>query len=139
LFFVNRYEKSNVVPLKNEEDEDTEDSVPQPDGDIQENPTTRSIIPHRRTKLLLCGLCLATYGTVEIGHFAFSAALFQNLDIHLSAATSAHVMSILSSTYTLGRLTSAFISIKLQPDTIIAYHYVTLFGAITMLYYGRND
>lgn len=101
--------------------------------------TNRLANPHRNVHLVLCGLCLATYGTAEIGHFAFSVALFQNLDIHLSATASAHIMSILSSTYTIGRLASAFISIKVQPDCIISYHFAILLSSLSVLYYGRDN
>ena len=98
--------------------------------------------PYRKTKLFLCGLCLATYGTVETGHFSFSTALLQHLDnksSSLSAASAAHVMSILSATYTLGRFTSAFISITIQPDVIISFHFGIIITAITILFYGRDQ
>src|SRR5699024_5159298 len=54
-------------------------------------------------------------------------------------STSDHIMGILSAEYTLGRLASAFISMKLRPDIMISYHFVTLLAALSMLFFGRND
>ena len=133
LYFGPRYEKPVYQPVKSE-DPDPE----QTDGKSY-HPSHRTSIPHRKAKLYLCGLCLSCYATARIGYFNFSSALFQNLTIRLSATTSAHLLSILSSSYTLGRLTSALISIKVHPDTIVSYHLAILLGAISALFWGRDD
>ena len=151
LFFVGRYEKPTAMRLKNEESDEEEEEENEGEEVAEDLETARSIqdhhpqnsrhqkeIPNRRAKLLLCGLVLATYGTVEIGHFSFSAALFQQLPVGLSAATAAHLLGVLSATYALGRLASAFISLRLQPDTILWYHFALLFGSLSLLFFGRD-
>ena len=96
-------------------------------------------IPNRTAKLILTGLCLAIYAAAEFGHFSFSTSMFQYLEIGLSASQSAMVTSILSATFTLGRLLTAFISIRLQPDLIISYHYAIIIISLGVLYIGRHN
>ncbi|KAH9395222.1 hypothetical protein TYRP_020981 [Tyrophagus putrescentiae] len=97
-----------------------------------------SLIPNRKAKLALCSLCLATYASAEFGWFAFSTAWLQYLEKPLTATESAHVMSVLAGTFTAGRLVTAFISMKISSDAIIAYHYVVCLASFAFLYLGRN-
>ena len=97
-----------------------------------------SLIPNRKAKLALCSLCLATYASAEFGWFAFSTAWLQYLEKPLTATESAHVMSVLAGTFTAGRLVTAFISMKVSSDAIIAYHYVVCLASFAFLYLGRN-
>lgn len=99
-----------------------------------------STIPNRTGKLALCSLCLATYASAEFGWFAFSTAWLQYLDPRpLTATESAHVMSILAGTLTLGRLATAFISIRISPDVIIFYHYLICLASFGLLYLGSGS
>lgn len=108
-------------------------------NDDLDNSPNELIIPNRNWKIFICGLCLANYATARIGHFYFSAAMFQYLDIHLSAATSVHLMSLSSFAYTMGRLVTSFISIKVVPDIILFYHYIILFTSLGFLYFGQHE
>lgn len=108
-------------------------------NDDLDNSPSELTIPNRNWKIFICGLCLANYATARIGHFYFSAAMFQYLDIHLSAATSVHLMSLSSFAYTMGRLVTSFISIKVVPDIILFYHYIILFTSLGFLYFGQHE
>ncbi|KAH9392164.1 hypothetical protein TYRP_005232, partial [Tyrophagus putrescentiae] len=133
MFFAARYRKPETaveekedkeVVLKNK-DEATSDKV--------------KVISFRKTKLALLGICVATYVACEFGYVAFSISMYQYLPIHLSAPLSARVQSIMCTTFTLGRLLTAFISLKLKPDLILAYHYVILLGSIAFLYLTQHN
>ena len=63
--------------------------------------------------------------------------MFQYMDINLSASASAHVTSVLSLFYTIGPLVTAFISLKLKPDTIVLYHFGFMLAGIAMIYFGQ--
>lgn len=94
-------------------------------------------IQFRRTKLALCGLAIAASFTAEFGYFPYCTALYQYLEIRLSASESAHVTSILSLFYTLGPLLTAFISLKIRSEVILLYHYGFILGGTAILYWGR--
>lgn len=100
-----------------------------------------SSMPFRLVKLALCGLCLSCYATGELGWFGFSSAMYQYLpDLdEMDATKAAHVQSVLSATFTSGRLLTAFITLRLVPDVIITYHYVVAFVALGTLYFGRGS
>lgn len=97
-------------------------------------------VPHRRLKLLLMALCLATYDAAEIAYFYFSPTMFQFMKdgVSLSAEESAHVLSVLSAAYTCGRLATAFIAIKIKPDVIISYHFLVIILGHAVLLFGRH-
>ena len=99
-----------------------------------------SQVSNRRIKLFLMALCLAMYDAAEIAYFYFSPSMFQWMKpIEMPADEAAHVASILSAAYTIGRLCTAFISIKLKPDVIISYHFVIIFIGMNILYFGRDN
>lgn len=122
MFFASRYEKKTVLK--------TEENLV--DGE-------NAVIPWRKAKLAIMAFCVATYVASEFGYVAFSTAMYQYLDIHLSAPLSARVQSIMSTSFTLGRLITAFISLKVKPDIILCYHYVLLIGSIVFIYFGRDN
>ncbi len=98
-----------------------------------------STVPNRLLKVALCGICLAAYSTIELGWFNFSTTMYQYLEIGLDATTATHMQSIVSATYTLGRLTTTFIAAKLSPDTIISYHYLTMVIGFVTIFLGRSS
>ena len=73
----------------------------------------------------------------EMGYIIFSSAMWQHLEIQLHADEAAYILSILTATYTAGRLASALISLKVPPDFIISYHYAIILGALALLFFGR--
>lgn len=129
LFFVNRYQKPKTVT--NYEVASTIESV---------NNEEHSEIPNRLWKILLMALCLSAYGATEISYFYFSSTMFQYLEpLRFSAEQAAHIMSILSAAYTIGRLLTAFISMKISPDVIISYHYIIIAASFVFLYVFRAE
>lgn len=99
-----------------------------------------STTSNRRTKIALMALILALYDAAEIGYFYFSPSLFMLApDIKMESSTAAHLSSVLSAAYTFGRLVSTFISIKIKPDIIIAYHFLIIFAGHSLLYLFRTD
>lgn len=108
-----------------------------------------SSMPFRIVKLAMCGLCLACYATAELGWFGFSSAMYQYLPEmddggaedgeKMDATKAAHVQSVLSATFTSGRLLTAFITLRLVPDVIISYHYLISFTALGTLFFGRGS
>lgn len=139
MFVTHRYEKDN----NNSKDKNNNNST----VDHKESRITKgddqtpsvSMMPFRFVKLAMGGVCLATYATSELCWFGFSSALYQYLPITLDASTAAHMQSILSATFTSGRLLTAFLTLKLKPDTIIAYHYGIGFTALATLYLGQSS
>ena len=89
--------------------------------------------------IALIGINLSTYAGMEMCHFSYLSAYYQDLPIHLSAAKAAEILSVLSATLTLGKLVSAFISIKVKPEIMISYHYVILAISMALLYFGSNN
>ena len=99
------------------------------------HPSTQpKIIPYRKTKIGLMGLCLGIYIAAEVGFLTFCTSMFQYLPIALSASEAAHVQSVLSTTFTLGRLITALISLKVAIDVILAYHFLLQVAALTFFY-----
>lgn len=98
-------------------------------------------VKHRFLKLSLCAISIGAYCAVELNYFAFSSVYFQKSgDNPLSATESARVLSLLAFMYAIGRLLTAFISIKVVPDIIVVYHLATLIvgQSITFLW-GRHS
>ncbi|KAH9395173.1 hypothetical protein TYRP_020929 [Tyrophagus putrescentiae] len=98
-------------------------------------------VPLRPLKLLLMALCLATYDAAEIAYFYFSPTMYQFMTdgVRMTAEEAAHVLSVLSAAYTVGRLVTAFVAIKLKPDVIISYHFLIIIAGHLVLYTGRHQ
>lgn len=96
-------------------------------------------VPWRKTKLVLCGICLAAYFSAENGYFYYCTAMFQYLEIQLTAVEATQVTSVLALSYTIGPLVTAFVSLKLTPDYIISYHFVFLITGTSILYFFRDQ
>lgn len=154
-FFTCRYQKYDSSRAGDEEEEDCEefeeednDSYDGPRGKVpipaittdDDNSEDFSSIRHRPYKLVLAALAASTYITAELGYLSFCAAMYQYLEeVHLSATTSTQVQSVMSVTYTAGRFLTAFISFKLKPDRILAYHYVVLLGSVAVLVFAGDS
>lgn len=65
--------------------------------------------------------------------------MFQYIDIKLDATSAALMQSYCSSTFTLGRLITAFIATRILPDIIITYHMITFFVGLIIVFFGRNS
>ena len=100
---------------------------------VEVSPTTRKIL------IGLVAFSLSTYSGLEIIYFNYSSTYYQYLPIHLSAATAATIMAVMTSTYAGGRALSAFISSKLSGETMIMYHCVILCISLATLFFGKNS
>src|SRR5699024_6733214 len=104
-FFINRYQAPAISKSSFEEI------------------TSSQSVPFRRAKLALIGIAASISMAGEMGYIIFSSPMWQQIDVHLSASEAVQALSIFTATYTLGRLVTAFISLRLQPDVVISYHF----------------
>ena len=95
-------------------------------------------VTHRTAKVALCGLCMAFSSSAEIGYMSFSTAMFQYLEIDLSAGQAAYVLSILSTAATVGRLLTAIISIRLKPDLVVSVHFALIIAGLSVVFFGSR-
>ena len=107
------------------------------------NPTTdenRLEQSSRTRKLLiaLVALSLTFYSGLEITYLNYSPTYYQYLPIHLSAQTSATVMSVVCTTYAVGRGVSAIISSRVRAEIMLSYHIVILIIALAVLHFGQR-
>ncbi|KAH9403011.1 hypothetical protein TYRP_015777 [Tyrophagus putrescentiae] len=85
---------------------------------LRKAPTEK--IPHRNTKLVLMGLCLGTFLAAEMGFQIFAPSMLQYLPIKMTATT-------------------AFISLKVSIDIILAYHFVIQLLSVGIFYINSNN
>lgn len=104
-----------------------------------ENTSVASKVPWRKMKLVLCGICLASYFSAENGYYYYCTAMLQYTQIHLSAVEATQVTSVLSLFYTFGPLVTAIVSLKLKPDHIISYHFVFLITGISTIFFFQTN
>ena len=90
-------------------------------------------------KLAIIGICISTYGTAQFTYMYFSASLLQYMDIKFSPSEANQVLALVSITYTLGRLLTAFITLKVKVDFVIVYHYLIVICAMSAIFIGRDD
>lgn len=98
-------------------------------------------VQYRAIKLALCAFSIGAYCAVELTYFSFSSVFFQKLeDNPMSATEAARVLSLLATTYSIGRLITAVISIKVIPDIIVVYHFAILIvGQVVVFFFGRHS
>ncbi|KAH9405926.1 hypothetical protein TYRP_014223 [Tyrophagus putrescentiae] len=101
--------------------------------------STRSSTRHRKAKLSLLGICFSTYIAAEFGFITLSPSMYQYMAIQLKAEQSARVTALLLTTYTFGRLATAFISLRLPSDVIIGYHFALQLSSLAFLYTFRHS
>ncbi|KAH9401599.1 hypothetical protein TYRP_016997 [Tyrophagus putrescentiae] len=98
--------------------------------------------PPPPTKLGLTALCLAFYASAELAYINFSSTVLQMLETEgedkISAEEAAILQSVLAAAYALGRLATAFIAIRVRPEAIMAYHYLTVLCGLLAVFFGRS-
>ncbi|XP_046914855.2 sodium-dependent glucose transporter 1A [Dermatophagoides farinae] len=104
----------------------------------KEGDTSSIPIAHRYTKLILVSLLLSIYTAAEQGYFLYSPTMFQYWTPAMTASQSAILLACLTAAFTVGRLLTAFILLRLKPDIIICYHLILMILALTWLYFGRE-
>lgn len=97
----------------------------------------RQTISLRNLKLFLVALMLAAYDAMEISYFFYAPSMLQGFSYDASEA--AYIVAILSLFYTVGRFFTAFISLKLRPYIILAYHFFIITLAQILLYYYYDN
>jgi hypothetical protein len=93
----------------------------------------------RRLLIILIALCLAFYSSLELAHFWFSSTYYQFIALRIPAPKAAEILSVMATSYTIGRGISSFIAIKIKPKVMIIYHYCIIIIAMTVLYLGQNS
>lgn len=91
------------------------------------------------TLIALTSLSLSTIGGFELIHFYYCSTYIQFLPIHLSVKKAADIMSLMSTTYTIAKLVSALIAIKVKAEIMIIYHFVILIASMAILYFGSGS
>ena len=92
------------------------------------------------TENLLIGLFaifLSIYCCLEGTHFNYSSTYYQFIPLKITAQNAAEILSVMCTTYTIGRCVSAFIALKVGPKVMIIYHLLILMVAMTVLYFGQ--
>lgn len=143
MYFLNRYEKPNTVidiPALRRASMFSIKSLPHIEmpADVKEDDSIKNI-KYRTLKLALVAITISSYASVEVNYMAYSPTMFQYLEIHMEAPEASIVLSILCSAYALGRIMTAFISLRLSPDIILGYHLLIIIGSQAMLYVGRDN
>ena len=113
--------------------------------DIKQNDKTTSPQPTEslsKTKIIftvLISISLCFYTGIEMNYFGNSSTYHQFLPIRVSAQTAADLMTLMTTTYTMGRLSSAYISSKLSPEVMISYHFVIITIALSILHFLQHS
>ena len=131
MFFTNRYKipEKKMKKVENKTEVDNSSRAPA----IQLSPTARKWL------IALFAITLNAYNAIETNFFVYGSTYCQYLPIRISAPTAARLMSMMSTTYTVGRCLSAFIAAKLAPNVMLCYHMVIISCSVTVLYFGQNS
>ncbi|CAG2117125.1 unnamed protein product, partial [Medioppia subpectinata] len=96
-------------------------------------PTMRALI------IALIAVSMSLYVGMEFAYFSNSPTYFQYLAISLSAKQSADLLTAVTTTYTLGRISAAYMASKLRPEVMLAIHYVIIGISLGTLYLGQTS
>ncbi|XP_054166590.1 uncharacterized protein LOC128964056 [Oppia nitens] len=91
------------------------------------------------TFVALIAFSLSTYGGFEMLHIIYSPTYYQYIPLKLSAQKAAEILSVSSTTLTIGKLISAFIALKVKAHIMISYHIIILAVSMCILYFGQNS
>ena len=92
---------------------------------------------HLLTALL--SISLFFYTGMEMSFFIYSATFFHYLPIHISVQKAADLQTVMTATFTAGRLFSAYVSSKLRPRVMLSYHLCIIGISLCILYFGRDS
>ncbi|KAH9398081.1 hypothetical protein TYRP_019457 [Tyrophagus putrescentiae] len=140
LLYSARTKRTKLMRLRGEEEEKEQQTTTTPTSE----PALEEHIRLRPLKLGLTALCLAFYASAELAYINFSSTVLQMLetegeaDDKISAEEAAILQSVLAAAYALGRLATAFIAIRVRPEAIMAYHYLTVLCGLLAVFFGRS-
>ncbi|XP_054163362.1 sodium-dependent glucose transporter 1-like, partial [Oppia nitens] len=89
--------------------------------------------------IALSALCFASFTVIENCFFQFSPTYNQYIPLHLCAPKAAFILSMMATCFTLGRFLSIFMAIKLKPETMLTYHYISILIALIVLLFAQNS
>ncbi|CAG2102989.1 unnamed protein product, partial [Medioppia subpectinata] len=89
--------------------------------------------------IALIAVSMSLYVGMEFAYFSNSPTYFQYLAISLSAKQSADLLTAVTTTYTLGRISAAYMASKLRPEVMLAIHYVIIGISLGTLYLGQTS
>ena len=101
--------------------------------DRSPSPLVRNIV------VVLVALSLNAANGISFGHIFYSSTYYQYLSVGISASKAAQILSVMSATFTIGRLVSVFVAIKVKTDIMIAYHLIIICAAMIFSYFGQNS
>ena len=135
MFFIKRYKiPEKQIQTSNEKTNDKQTV-------IEGKPLAQRMELSRQTRLVLIvlfALIFHGYNCLESSFMTYASTYCQYLPLKLSASKGAQLTSILSATYTSGRLISALISSRVRADIMLCYHFGIIGVSLVILYFGQN-
>ena len=137
MFFVKKY-KTPENETQNQKNIKENDKIVIEDNSSVEQPSELS--PRTRYVVIaFMALILMAYNGIELTFLTYCSTFYQSLPIKISAPKAAQLMSIFSATYTLGRLLTAYISLKLRADIILIYHMLIIMASMAVLFFEQTS
>jgi fucose permease len=140
MFIIKRY-KEPKTQIQNTESLDNKPEVIQT-IDHNQNTSPQPLELSSRTRILLIVLIAMSqtfYFAIESGFFGSSSTYFQFIPIHVSAQEGADLLTVMTTTYTVGRLVSVYISTKLKPQVMLAYHLAIIAISLLIFHFGQHS
>jgi len=92
----------------------------------------------RKLCILIFAVWLSTYCVMESTIMNFGATYLQYSPLRLTARKAAEMVSIINLCFTIGRGLSIFISMRVRPQYMIAYHFAILYlSTIALIIWGQ--
>ena len=130
MYFISKYKPANSESVKIA-------------LDLNENTVkNRSAIESpwfRTTMVILIALSINCFNGLALSHMFYSSTYYQYLSIRITASEAAEILSVMSTTFTVGRLLAVLIAIKLKIEIMIGYHLVILSISMLFSYFGQNS
>ena len=136
MFFIKRYKVSKTESTNSDNKETNFETL----DEINSNTTQTERSQKERYLLIgLIAIFMSTYSGLQTLHLSFSSTYYQLTGIKISVKRAAEILSVMSTTYTVGKVITAFISIKIKSEIIIIYHFVIICISMALLYFGKNN
>ena len=135
MFFIKRYKiPEKQIQTSNDKTNDKQIVIEGKPSEqrLELSSTTRVVL------IALFALSLMSYIGLENVFMTYASTYCQYLPLKLSASKAAQLTSILSATYTSGRLISALISSRVRTEIMFCYHIVIIGISLVILYFGQN-
>ena len=134
MYFVREYKSPETQPNINQKNEK---NLSQNESNKSQHRSPSPLV--RNIVVVLVALSLNAANGISFGHIFYSSAYYQYLSVGISASKAAQILSVMSATFTIGRLVSVFVAIKVKTDIMIAYHLIIICVAMIFSYFGQNS